>query len=221
MNLKMELTPKDVRLLKVAFVILLVVVMGRFLIMPQIEKREDLTLELEEAEAKAEEMQMEIDRIPSLKSSLENARTNLAELSEPYYTVMENRNLDERVTGLALAHSLFPDALAIDAPFAGVPSVYRYTGNDNSDREAAGQDEYLESPGAFLQVATVSLTVRGPESNIWELLNDIEENEPSIQVRSFSIQDRTYLNAALTAVDEREASLVLAVYMCSELQTNP
>lgn len=220
MNMKMELTPKDIRLLKVAFVILLVVVMGRFLILPQIERREDLSLELEEATAKADEMQMEIDRIPSLKNSLEEGRKNLKELASPYYSIMENRNLDEHVTGLALAHSLFPDSLAIDAPIPGIPALYAYTGTADAD-PAAKQDEYLESPGAYLQVATVSLSVRGPESNIRALLDDIEKNEPSIQVRSFTMQDRTYLNSSLAAVDEKEASLVLAVYMCTDLQTNP
>ena len=76
-------------------------------------------------------MEEAIESIPVLEQSIESSKKDLAEVSAPYYESMENRQIDELLTGLALKHGLFPVSLSIDgaeAALPGQPALRRVTG---------------------------------------------------------------------------------------------
>ena len=68
----------------------------------------------------------------------------------------------------------------------------------------------------YVHITDVSLTVRGSEDMIRSFLNDIAADYPGLQVRSFTMQEGTYLNENLDSVDTTTCSCVIAVYTCGD-----
>ena len=102
-------------LLKVAFTILILVLGVRFLVMPQIEKMQESATRLEATKVIVDERQSKIDSISSLEQEKVKLTEEFQAMSSPYYSVMESREIDELITGIALKHKLFPMSLVIEA----------------------------------------------------------------------------------------------------------
>ena len=108
MKLEMDLKPKDIVLLKVLGCVLIAFVMIRFLIFPGIEKHMDLVDQRDEVVAEQEDMQALIDRKDTFDAIIANQQSSLKSAQEGYYDLLENREVDELITGIVLNHNLFP-----------------------------------------------------------------------------------------------------------------
>ena len=126
MKLEMDLKPKDIVLLKVLGCVLIAFVMIRFLIFPGIEKHMDLADQREEVVAEQEDMQALIDRKDAFDAIIANQQSSLKSAQEGYYDLLENREVDELITGIVLEHNLFPVYLNITDTTAGIPEAYLY-----------------------------------------------------------------------------------------------
>lgn len=122
----MKLTDKDILLVKLAVSILIVFFMVRFLIMPGIGRYQESRIEGNELEEKVEEMQTAVDSIPVLEQTIAERRKDLGEVSEAYYGRLENRQIDELLTGIAINAGLFPVSLSIGEtqPVISAPYIY-------------------------------------------------------------------------------------------------
>lgn len=243
MKINMELRPKDVRLLKGLSCVLIIFFLGYFVIFPGIEKHQDLAINKEGAQQTKQEMQDTIDNAPLYEKIVEKQKSELEKASEGYYHPMVNSEVDELVTGLVLQHNLFPVYLNITDPVSGIPAAYQsvsQTGaeasantENSTDTDASSQnaeDASADSSGAtsasgtlsavyqkYVSTVTVNVTLQGAEENIRALLDDIANNYPGIQVRSFEMQENTYVDSNLQTVGEMNCSCVLAVYTCEDL----
>ena len=142
MKLEMDLKPKDIVLLKVLGCVLIAFVMIRFLIFPGIEKHMDLVDQRDEVVAEQEDMQALIDRKDTFDAIIANQQSSLKSAQEGYYDLLENREVDELITGIVLNHNLFPVYLNITDTTAGVPEAYLYapqaaTGNTSTADSSA------------------------------------------------------------------------------------
>ncbi len=235
MKLELDLKPGDVRLLKMLSCVLILVAALNFVMLPGLEHHADLTEQRQEAEAKKEEMEDAIASVPVLRETIETQKAELSELSEDYYALMENREVDALVTGLVLNHGLFPVSLSIGETTPGVPASYlgmeeQETAESDSASEPASAGEELmaedsgEEASAALPVSTVqyvhttevTVTLQGTESELRTFLNDIAKEEPAVQVRSMNLSESTYLDAELQQVRQSNISCVLAVYTCGD-----
>ena len=124
--MKLELTENDVLLLKIAGSALIAFLIVRFLLMPGIERLQENTLERDLLDERVNEMELSIESIPVLEEAAEIRMKELTEISAPYYEKMENRQVDELLTGLALKHGLFPVSLSIDGAKPALPEPYLY-----------------------------------------------------------------------------------------------
>lgn len=241
MKISMELRPKDVKLLKGLACVLIIFFLGYFVIFPGIEKHQDLVGKKEGSQRTKQEMQDTIDNAPIYEKMVEKQKGELKEASEGYYSPMANREVDELVTGLVLQHNLFPVYLNITDPVSGIPAAYQSvsksgTGTEDSSTDTsetdttAGEDASADSSDStsadaeqsavyqkYVGTITVNVTLQGSEENIRELLDDIANNYPGIQVRSFDMQENTYVDSNLQTVGEMNCSCVLAVYTCEDL----
>ena len=104
----MKLTDKDILLVKLAVSILIVFFMVRFLIMPGIGRYQENRIEGKELEDRVEEIQTAVDSIPVLEQTIAEQRKELDKVSEVYYGRLENRQIDELLTGIAINAGLFP-----------------------------------------------------------------------------------------------------------------
>jgi hypothetical protein len=248
MKLEMDLKPKDIVLLKVLVCVLIAFVMIRFLIFPGIEKHMDLVDQRDEVVAEQEDMQALIDRKDTFDAIIANQQSSLKSAQEGYYDLLENREVDELITGIVLNHNLFPVYLNITDTTAGVPEAYLYapqaaTGStsttdsvvdtstdatqdsaaadstDSSDSEDSAAESRIAVPIPYVNTTSVDVTIRGSESEIKGFLDDIARNYPGIQVRTFNMQENDYVNTTMQTVSEMSCSCTLAVYVCGEQQT--
>lgn len=92
--------------------------------------------------------------------------------------------------------------------------------SDSDSTDSSVEAGYGESDTSYLQyvnTTTVTMTIQGSEEKIRELLDDVANNYPGIQVRSFDMQENTYVDSNLQAVGQVNCNCVLAVYTCGEL----
>ena len=248
MKLEMDLKPKDIVLLKVLVCVLIAFVMIRFLIFPGIEKHMDLVDQRDEVVAEQEDMQALIDRKDTFDAIIANQQSSLKSAQEGYYDLLENREVDELITGIVLNHNLFPVYLNITDTTAGVPEAYlsapqAATGNtstadssadtstdatqdsaaadstDSSDSKDSATESSAAVSAPYVNTTSVDVTIRGSEAEIKAFLDDIARNYPGIQVRTFNMQENDYVNTTMQTVSEMSCSCTLAVYVCGEQQT--
>ena len=122
--MRLELTENDILLLKLAGSVLIAFLVIRFLLMPGIEHYQENIIQRDELTETAEGMQAAIDGIPVLEQKIGNSRAELEEVSSVYYERMENHQVDELLTGLALKHGLFPVSLSIEGAVPKIPAAY-------------------------------------------------------------------------------------------------
>lgn len=134
--MKAEMTARDILLLKISFTALIIILSVRFMILPQVEKMNEAQTELVAAEAAAEAIQNKIDEKPQIERELDESTAKLNEMTAPYYGMLENRELDELVTGIAMRHQLFPLSLEIKESESRVPEPYLYSDGGVRDVEA-------------------------------------------------------------------------------------
>lgn len=140
--MKLELTENDVLLLKLACSALIAFLIIRFLLMPGISRLQENMIQSGTLDETISTMEAAIDSIPTLEAAAESRLSQLAEVSKPYYERMENREVDELLTGLALKHGLFPVSLSIDGAKAAIPEPYLY-GQTSESAEAGSTDTGL------------------------------------------------------------------------------
>lgn len=215
MKIDMNLKPSDITLLKVLVCVVIGFFMLRFLIFPGIEKNQDLSAKRDELEIQQQEMQYIIDSREMTEKKIAQQKENLQTATQGFYERMENRQVDELITGLALKHDLFPVYLNIAEPVAGIPLAYQMV---QTTQETQTDD--LQTNGVFIQYVhtnTATMTLQGTEKNIQGFLDDISRNYPGIQVRSFNMQPMTYIDGSMQRVDLMNCSCVLAVYTYGEI----
>ena len=215
MKLELELKPSDVILLKLLACVLIIFFAFRFFVFPGIEKHQNLTSQKDTLTYQKEEMQQTISSKAATEQLIEKQKDNLAESAEGFYEVMENQQLDELLTGLALQHNLFPVSLNISQAVAGVPGAYQ-SGTISSDSANTESNSFIQ----YLSTVTVSVTLQGTETQICELIDDVAKNYPGIQIRSLDMQKATYVNANLQAVEQMNCSCEFAVYMYQKEDTS-
>ncbi len=203
--MKLELTDKDLFLLKLAFSVLIVFMTVRFLVMPQIEGIQAGKIQKEELTMNREEMEEAIASIPSTEKAIEERLTDLSSASEDYYDVMENRQVDEILTGLAVKTGLFPVSLSIDEAQPGLPAAYLYS---------LTPEAVVPASENYVLTAKGTMVLRGSESNIFRFIDEIEKNYPAVQIRTMRISEQEYLDVDWNLVKESEVNFTLAVYMC-------
>lgn len=219
MKIDMELKPGDVVLLKVLACVLILFFMARFLIFPGMEKHQDLVAKKDDLTIEKQEMQYTISSKASTEKKIVTQKENLKKAQEGFYDLMENREVDSLITGLALKHDLFPVYLNIEDPVAGVPAAYQLSeASDDSAEDSSAEEPQSTLPYVqYVNTTTVTITLQGQEVQIRELLDDIAKNYPGIQVRSFDMQSGTYVDSSLQKTEQMNCNCVLAVYTCGEL----
>lgn len=133
---------------------------------------------------------------------------------EPYFLSAEGQT-QQQAEEAAAAAAAEASSNSIDDKAAAAEEAANGTGEEDSFL-----NDTLEAYVQYTNATEVSVTVQGSEDEIRAFLNDIAVSYPGIQVRSFNIQEGTYLDQNLQAMESMNCSCVLAVYTCGDL-TDP
>lgn len=241
--MKLELTKRDLKLIKLALCVLIVFLMARFLILPGIGQYRAHLEENRRLDEEKKKIERAIDEISLLEQAIPKHLQELERVSEPYYARMENRQVDEVLTGLAVQCGLFPVSLSITEAAPMIPQPYlesgaedgaKDEGADGAENEVEDRTEHGVEDGAedgtehgaedgaegadgqtsYLLAGEATFLLRGSEAQVLQFLDQIEKNYPSIQIRAMHRGQRAYLNEALEVVEQPDVSLTMAIYMC-------
>lgn len=229
----MRLTDKDILLLKLAVSVLTVFMMVRFLIVPGVGRYQEYTIEGRELDGTIEEMQAAIDGIPELEQEIGERKRELADISAKYYGIMENRQVDELLTGLVLDAGLFPVSLSIGESQEEITGAYLYgkmsgeldaqvqNGKVDSDGENDSTDREEKTDGTadgYIRTVNCTMVLQGKQDLVYQFIDDIAHNYPAIQIRAMHVRERSYLDMEWNVVEQPEISFELAVYMHGSIE---
>ncbi len=231
--MKYELKKSDMRLLVIALSALILVVTLRLGVFPAMDSYEAGKIEYAEKCAVADQMQGIMDERPANDLRISEGLSKLDEMSLLCYEVMENRQIDELVTGIALEHELFPSYLSISEQIEGICPAYLYSPKAaQSDSEVSAvpeqpvtdpagavtietEQDFSGTIGGTVRRVETSLSVTGSENEIKAFLDDIEKNYPAIHVKSFEMSEKLHMDTRLQPVTDTQMYVVLEVYMYS------
>ncbi len=202
--MRLELTENDILLLKLAGSVLIAFLVIRFLLMPGIEHYQENIIQRDELTETAEGMQAAIDGIPVLEQEIGNSRAKLEEVSSVYYERMENHQVDELLTGLALKHGLFPVSLSIEGAVPKIPAAYLYGVTAGSEKVPSEH---------YIQTAAGNMVLRGEEAKFFGFLDDVETNYPALRLCKLQMEQQIYFDEDWNIIDQPDMSCVLEIYM--------
>ncbi|MCI9343914.1 MAG: hypothetical protein HFI01_13225 [Lachnospiraceae bacterium] len=202
--MRLELTENDILLLKLAGSVLIAFLVIRFLLMPGIEHYQENIIQRDELTETAEGMQAAIDGIPVLEQEIGNSREELEEVSSVYYERMENHQVDELLTGLALKHGLFPVSLSIEGAVPKIPAAYLYGVTAGSEKVPSEH---------YIQTAAGNMVLRGEEAKFFGFLDDVETNYPALRLCKLQMDQQIYFDEDWNIIDQPDMSCVLEIYM--------
>lgn len=202
--MRLELTENDILLLKLAGSVLIAFLVIRFLLMPGIEHYQENIIQRDELTETAEGMQAAIDGVPVLEQEIENSRAKLEEVSSVYYERMENHQVDELLTGLALKHGLFPVSLSIEGAVPKIPAAYLYGVTAGSEKVPSEH---------YIQTAAGNMVLRGEEAKFFGFLDDVETNYPALRLCKLQMEQQIYFDEDWNIIDQPDMSCALEIYM--------
>ena len=201
--MRLELTENDILLLKLAGSVLIAFLVIRFLLMPGIEHYQENIIQRDELTETAEGMQAAIDGIPVLEQEIENSGAKLEEVSSVYYERMENHQVDELLTGLALKHGLFPVSLSIEGAVPKIPAAYLYGVTAGSEKVPSEH---------YIQTAAGNMVLR-EEAKFFGFLDDVETNYPALRLCKLQMEQQIYFDEDWNIIDQPDMSCALEIYM--------
>ncbi len=104
--MQMKLTSKDKFLLSLMAFVLIAVGFIYYLILPTMNRMDDLDLEIADAEMKQQEMKLKISMYPDYQQNYADLQQAAADETAQYYDLMTSQEVDREITSIVLAHGL-------------------------------------------------------------------------------------------------------------------
>ena len=242
--MKLEVSERDKRLLRLVLCFGIAALCIRFLLMPAIEKHGDLSDSLDAVQTQQEEWQAAIDSLSHLDQDIADRKTTRSQASAPYYEgKLETRQMDDLITELELAQGLFPQSLTLTEAAPGAVTKYvsavdaeaapeEETGTRSSDIESAaanaeksGEDSTEDTDTtdttdtqtaapSYVYVGTATLQAQGSLESWVNFLDAVETRYDGLRVTSFQVSDKTYLTDGTETANTNLITCTLDIYMC-------
>lgn len=101
--MEFKLTERDKKLLVVVAGILIIFGFFALVILPAINKREELAMQIEEEQATQDAMAMAIASYPARQVEYEDMKTSSVEALKDYYPIMTTQEIDREITGIVVS----------------------------------------------------------------------------------------------------------------------
>lgn len=227
----MKLTKRDKTLLSFLAVLIILAVFGLLIIMPQWKKMGTIQKNLEAAEQKVDEMQMEIAQIPANTTILETEERRWAECVELMYPMTESYELERMITAIALESGLTAkDFLISTKPresrlypyYISELAVAREMADLSAAQEAASVAEPKDTSESedegqrIIFSSKIQVSVLGKRENMEQMIDRIYQEYPSIRVTDYEIKSEKVLTESKEVTDLSELTLGLEIYMCNK-----
>ena len=116
MNITMEITERDKKLLLFMAFFVIVLGFGFFVIRPLSQADAELKIELENQQELMMETQQKLVMLPAMESSLVKTQEELEEAAKDFYPVMKSQEIDRLLTGIVVSKGLESRQMTITMP---------------------------------------------------------------------------------------------------------
>ena len=240
--MKLEVSERDKRLLRLVLCFGIAALCIRFVLMPAIEKHGDLSDSLDAVQVQQEEWQAAIDSLSHLDQDIADRRTTRSQVSAPYYEgKLETRQMDDLITDLELAQGLFPQSLTLTEAEPGAVSKYvsaldaeapqeetgtrasdiesaaaeaEKSGEDNADDTSDTTTDTQTAAPSYVYLGTATLQAQGSLESWVNFLDAVETRYDGLRVTSFQVSDKTYLTGGVETANTNLITCTLDIYMC-------
>lgn len=175
MKITTQITARDRFFLALLLIVAILAGAAKFLILPALNQKADLEIELADLEMQKKEMEYTILTGDRAAADLNLAQQQLAASIKALPVVLSNKELDELITGLELNCSLFPKSLRIQETKELVVLPYSL---------AAG---VAKMTGGFLMTSTLDVTCSGNQTNFLRFMDILSEQYHYIRLTKFTI----------------------------------
>ena len=217
----MKLTDRDQKLLRFLAVFLLAVGFTYFILLPRIEKSEDLSQKISDRELQKSEMDMKLALLPQMQKTNEEMIQRREEAAGLFLPRMSSQRIDRmllemlQACGLEAMNmniSISEEAFTLE-PFPGSVLAQEQAvsggsagGTETTDGTNASQETKFSAEQ--LRSAKVDLTVAGEENTCRQLLDQFCENTPAFRVVQYS-RSRKMINGQDSGFVQLNVSLEL------------
>lgn len=174
--MKYKLTKREKMLLYVLLFIMIVMGGWFLLLEPSLKQRAASDLKLAEKQTTLISTKGMYENYRSAKEALEEENKTFTEATTGFSKVLNNEDIDKKLTRLAILHSLRPVSLSIGETQDASLQVY----NASKDDEAAKEDTTT-----MLKSAEVTITVEGTLNDVYALADTLKDDY-SMKLRQFS-----------------------------------
>lgn len=231
--MKLTVTERDKRLLRLVLILAAVVISVRFLILPALDRREELESRLADVTAQRQEWEEQIALLDTIDDTIAQNEARRDEVSQPFYrTKLETRQMDDIITELELDSGLFPETLDLTEPAPGTAAAYVPGGADQTvqsapaeDDTSAAEDETTDGAGdgaqpqapadpRYVYIGTASLGARGGMEQWLSFLDRAEAAGVKLRTTSFQISEATYIADSAVSLTTDRITCTMELYMC-------
>ncbi len=212
MYLSTTISQRDRRLLTLVGVFGIAALSLRFLILPAWERGQELTEQIDGATALREERRIQLHELDYLDAAIERQRALREKAAAPYYGILTNWEIDDRITALLLAHGLFPEELSLTGAALGLPQPYLYAVKTPAE---ASEETPAEGAVSYVYLGTAELAATG-ELEQWQGFLDEVEADPSLRLLRFAVNEERYVTAGEETVTAQRIDCTIEIYMCGE-----
>lgn len=192
MNITMEITERDKKLLLFMAIFVIVLGFGFFVIRPLSQADAQLQIELESQQELMMETQQKLIMLPAMESSLEKTQEELEEAAKDFYPVMKSQEIDRLLTGIVVDKGLESRQLTITMPKGELQLDPFYASaaaaEESMAQAASGEDgstaQAAETVFTGIYAAQVQMTIRGSRVTMQQMVDELTRNYPSIRITS-------------------------------------
>ena len=205
----MKLKERDKKLLVILAVFVLIVGVGAGVLMPLLDKGQELQEKAADARIEQQEREQKVVSLPVLRDRESTVLSNIEEMRKDFYPVMKSMEIDKMLTELALSKGLIVKDLDIKMPASGEFSTMK----DYSAFTDAGEPETADAGVTYngIYTAVVSMTLQGSRGEIQSMMDDCAANEPGMRITDFMWQ-------TLKESETRTLGMTLEIYMCRDTE---
>ena len=224
MNITMEITERDKKLLLFMAFFVIVLGFGFFVIRPLSQADAELKIELENQQELMMETQQKLVMLPAMESSLVKTQEELEEAAKDFYPVMKSQEIDRLLTGIVVSKGLESRQMTITMPQSELKLEPYYASAAAAQSAAQGASEEdgstaqaTETVFTGIYAAQVQMTIRGNRVTMQQMVDELTRNYPSIRITSagWGTENNSIRNADgeyITSVNDT-LQLGLEVYM--------
>lgn len=218
----MKLTKRDKILLQVLIIVLIVVVFGSFIILPQWNKLGVVKDELLEKEQTQQEIELAITGIPAQEKRIEANQEEYDQVMEKFYPIMESHETERMITQVILGQGLEtrdfeittkPELSSLLPYFASAQALEMGITEENQADSGSAEEPTQNIVYSY----QTEITIIGQRENMKNLIDLIYQDYPSIRIVHYEISSEKALNMATqTSIDISQMTLGLEIYMCTK-----